>query len=78
MQNGFRIGSRLINRTCCNEIAAKHMAVGKIAVMSNRDAARCQFSKQWLHIAQDSFARSGITCVANCAVAFQPIDHFVG
>ncbi len=75
MQHNFGVGRRLKDCAGGDELLTQRNAVGKVAVMRNRDAANFQLCEQWLHIAQDCFTSRGIAYMTDGAIAGQAVQR---
>ena len=51
MKDDFRVGGRLIDRAALHKIAAQRQAIGEIAIVGDREAARAQLREKGLDIA---------------------------
>ena len=74
-QHDLRVRRRLADRALANEFAPQRQAVGQVAVVRDRQAARVEFGEQRLHVAQDGRAGGGVADMADGGRAGQPLDR---
>ena len=64
MQDDLGVGGRLADGALRDQLAAQRQAIGEVAVVGDRKAARGEFGKERLHVAQDGLAGGGIAHMA--------------
>ncbi len=75
MQDHFGVGGRLHHGAFMNEVAPQLDAIGKIAVVTDGEAATFELREERLHVAQHSFARGRIAHMPDRGITGQTIDH---
>ena len=75
MQDRLGVGGRLHDRALAHELVAQGDAVGEIAVMGDRKAARIEFGEQRLNVAQEGRAGRRVAHMADGELAGQLLDH---
>ena len=73
-QDDLGVGRRLADRAAADELAPERQAVGQVAVMGDRKAARLELGEQRLDVAQHRLAGGRVADMADGGLAGKAVD----